>query len=357
MVKTMTLNVASLVEPIAAEAPTGADPALHDGAYLALQQAIKGRVDYKSVGNDEVRIYHPPDWQAIYDQALDCASRTRDLRVCIMLMRAAASREGPAGLCAGIELLRETIDRFWDDLHPALDTESSDPGEQAFRRVTVLAELADRSGILRDLRDMPILEARGIGRFGLRAIHLAQGREAPSPGETVPEAGLIQGALDSDQGIADTRAALVAARQALAGLDQDLRGRLGNDAPDLAPLGRTLDEMAGALGATNAASNGSNGAAPATAPPGKGTAGDGAASGARPAIPDELTDRDQVLVALDKLLTYYQRHEPASPIPLLLKRVKRLVPMDFLDLMEDLAPGAVKQLKEIGGIGGKKTDD
>ena len=41
---------------------------------------------------------------------------------------------------------------------------------------------------------------------------------------------------------------------------------------------------------------------------------------------------------------------------MLLKRARRLVPMDFLDLMEDLAPAAVKQLKEIGGIG-KKTDD
>jgi hypothetical protein len=30
--------------------------------------------------------------------------------------------------------------------------------------------------------------------------------------------------------------------------------------------------------------------------------------------------------------------------------------MDFLDLMEDLAPAAVKQIKEIGGIS-KKTDD
>jgi type VI secretion system protein ImpA len=71
-------------------------------------------------------------------------------------------------------------------------------------------------------------------------------------------------------------------------------------------------------------------------------------------LPDELNSREQVLAALDKILSYYERREPASPIPLLLRRVKRLVPMDFLDLMDDLAPSAVKQLKEIGGIG-KKT--
>jgi type VI secretion system protein ImpA len=347
----MALSVASLVEPIAGDAPTGRDPATHDGVYQALQHAIKGRVEYKVIGKDEVRVFHPPDWRAVYDQALDCASRTRDLRVCIMLTRAAASNDGPAGVTAGLELLRETCARFWDELHPALDSDASDPSEQAFRRVTALNELADRSGLLRDLRDMPILEARGIGRYGLRAIHLAQGKEAPAPGEEAPEAGLIQGALDNDPGIADTRAAIVASRQALGSLDQELRGRLGADAPDLAPLGRTLDEMTLALGAGTITGSVQPGAAPIAAP-----VGGRAAPRAEPAAAGELASREQVIAALDRILCYYEQHEPASPIPLLLKRARRLVPMDFLDLMEDLAPAAVKQLKEIGGIG-KKTED
>ena len=98
----------------------------------------------------------------------------RNLEAADRLTRAAAANDGPGGLTAGLELLRETCARFWDELHPVLDRESDDPSEQAFRRVTALNELADRTGLLRDLRDMPILEARGIGRFGLRAIHLAQ---------------------------------------------------------------------------------------------------------------------------------------------------------------------------------------
>jgi len=355
----MGLNVASLIEPVADDAPTGQDPALHDGVYQTLQQAIKGRVEYKVVGSDEVRIFHPPDWRAVYEQALECASRTRDLRVCIMLTRAAAANHGPAGLASGLELLRETCARFWDQLHPALDTETDDRAEQAFRRITALNELVDRSGLLRDLRDMPILEARGIGRFGLRAIHLAQGKETPAPGEEVPVAGIVQAALENDTGIADTRAAIVAARQALGGLDQELRARLGADAPDLAPLGRTLDEMALALGASTQASPAVASAAPAPQPAAAAAAAPQPAPGApaQPALPDELNSREQVIAALDKILSYYERREPASPIPLLLRRVKRLVPMDFLDLMEDLAPSAVKQLKEIGGIGKKTSSE
>jgi type VI secretion system protein ImpA len=324
---------------------------MHDGVYQALQQAIKGRVEYKVVGKDEVRVFHPPDWREVYDQALDCAGRTRDLRVCIMLTRAAASNDGPAGLTAGLELLRETCARFWEELHPALDSDGSDPSEQAFRRITALNELTDRSGLLHDLRDMPILEARGIGRYGLRAIHLAQGKETPAPGDEVPEPGLIQGALDNDSGIADTRAAIVASRQALASLDQELRSRLGTEAPDLTPLGRTLDEMGLALGAGTAAASDQSVPAPTPA-----AAGGGAVPRAEPAAANGLSSREQVIAALDQVLRYYDQYEPASPIPLLLKRAKRLVPMDFLDLMEDLAPAAVKQLKEIGGIS-KKTED
>ena len=351
MVGTMALDIASLIEPVAEGDPTGQDPALHDGVYQALQQAIKGRAEYKVVGNDEVRVYHPPDWQAIYDQALDCASRTRDLRLCIILLRAAASVDGLAGLSAGMALLRETIARFWDDIHPALDTDSSDPRDQVFRRATVLGELADRNGLLRDLRNIPILDARGFGRYGLRAIQLAQGKVAPDPGEEVPEAGQIRGALDHDPGIADTQAAIASARQALGSLDQELRQRLDEDAPDLSAVGRVLDEMAAALGAGTVAAPAPSGAAPVLP-----AASDAAAPRPVSATPDELNSREQVIAALDKILAYYAQREPASPIPLLLKRVKRLVPMDFLDLMEDLAPAAVKQLKEIGGIS-KKTEE
>jgi type VI secretion system protein ImpA len=77
---------------------------------------------------------------------------------------------------------------------------------------------------------------------------------------------------------------------------------------------------------------------------------------AEPAGVNGVSSREQVIAALDQILAYYDQHEPASPIPLLIKRAKRLVPMDFLDLMEDLAPSAVKQLKEIGGIS-KKSED
>jgi type VI secretion system protein ImpA len=47
--------------------------------------------------------------------------------------------------------------------------------------------------------------------------------------------------------------------------------------------------------------------------------------------------------ALDKISSYFERHEPSSPIPLLIERCKRLVSMNFLEIMGDLAPDGLKQ--------------
>jgi type VI secretion system protein ImpA len=64
----------------------------------------------------------------------------------------------------------------------------------------------------------------------------------------------------------------------------------------------------------------------------------------------EIESREDVIRVLDKCCDYYKRYEPSSPIPLLLQRAKRLVSKDFLELVQDLAPGGVSEVKSIGGL-------
>ena len=55
----------------------------------------------------------------------------------------------------------------------------------------------------------------------------------------------------------------------------------------------------------------------------------------------ELQSREDVMRILDKLCEYYARVEPSSPVPLLLLRAKKLVPMNFMEIVKDLIPDAV----------------
>jgi type VI secretion system protein ImpA len=54
-------------------------------------------------------------------------------------------------------------------------------------------------------------------------------------------------------------------------------------------------------------------------------------------------------------MDYYARHEPSSPLPILLKRAKRLVGADFMEIINDLAPSGVDNVKLIGGVTEEET--
>jgi type VI secretion system protein ImpA len=77
------------------------------------------------------------------------------------------------------------------------------------------------------------------------------------------------------------------------------------------------------------------------------------ADGARmAAATNELATRGDVIAALDRLCDYYARHEPSSPVPLLLKRARGMVHKSFVDLLTELAPDGLAQLTQVVGTAG-----
>ena len=70
-------------------------------------------------------------------------------------------------------------------------------------------------------------------------------------------------------------------------------------------------------------------------------------------MPDRLSTRAEVMTCLDRIIEFYDRTEPASPVPYLARRMRRMVPMDFLELMEDLAPSGLKEFRSLAGLSEK----
>jgi type VI secretion system protein ImpA len=64
----------------------------------------------------------------------------------------------------------------------------------------------------------------------------------------------------------------------------------------------------------------------------------------------ELSTRQDVVQQLERICEYYDRHEPSSPIPLLLRRAKRLVSQNFLTIIRDLTPSGLMEAEAIGGV-------
>ena len=61
-----------------------------------------------------------------------------------------------------------------------------------------------------------------------------------------------------------------------------------------------------------------------------------------------IKSRQDAIRALDAVAEFFRRNEPSSPIPLFCERAKRLVSKNFLEVLADVAPDAVR------GAGGRR---
>ena len=63
-----------------------------------------------------------------------------------------------------------------------------------------------------------------------------------------------------------------------------------------------------------------------------------------------IRSRRDVVLLLDKICEFLDRTEPSNPAPLLLQRAKRLMEMNFIDLLKELAPDGLPQARNVTGV-------
>ena len=81
-----------------------------------------------------------------------------------------------------------------------------------------------------------------------------------------------------------------------------------------------------------------------------GSNGEAGASGGRAAArftSGTPRSRDDVTAAIDAIIRYYTENEPTSPVPLILQRIRRWVHKDFMELMNEIAPNGVDEVRKL----------
>ena len=58
---------------------------------------------------------------------------------------------------------------------------------------------------------------------------------------------------------------------------------------------------------------------------------------------------------LEKICEFIEKTEPANPAPLFIRRGQRLMTKNFVEIMQELAPDSLNQIKQITGLEPKKT--
>ncbi|MCX7888218.1 MAG: type VI secretion system protein TssA [Rhodobacteraceae bacterium] len=335
------------------------------------------------------------DWSSILDQCAALAASGRDLRLLVIVVRALAGTNGLAGLAEGLGLLRETVVRFWDSVHPELRPAPT-KGEAAMRRINAIRQIENAdNGLLCDLSYGVLMSARMFGQatgsdLSRASIGWATAEAEGPSGLGEKERAAAQEAYNQMvarvTGICRATAAerpedyaavldgAGAALHALASLEAALDAQVAENgvgvkfdrlAKFLTRIEATLKAHRPAEAGAPAAAAEAAPAAPAAAPPEasmNGTAqaappaapaaafAAAAAPAAPAAFPPRITSRDEVIRCLDLIIDFYERTEPSSPIPHLAQRMRKMVPMNFMQLMEEIAPSGMKEFRSIAGV-------
>ena len=331
-------DVDQLIAPVSDESPSG-DNLEYEPEFGELERAAQGKAEQQM--GDEVVEAEPADWRSVVKQSEELLGRSKDLRLAVYLTRGGLNVHGPQGLADGIAVVRGLLESQWDTVHPQLDEEDND--DPTFR-VNSVMQLSDTAGMLHELLLMPIVSSKAVGRFGLRDVRVAAGDLQPlDDSAQVPDPALINAAFmdcDLDELQADA-AAIDAVIEDLGKCEAIFAEKIGAaNSPDIDGLVKEVKEIRKSY--AEALLSRGIGVEQADAEDG------GSAAPAR--ISGEVNSREDVTLLIGKICTFYERNEPSSPIPILLQRVNRLVSMDYLEIMAELTPDAVKQAKALAGM-------
>ena len=303
----------TLLQPVSDDAPAGPDLS-YDPAREMIEQAF-------ATPPDEV------DWDATVRAIVGQMAETRDLWLAVYLARAGARAGRLDVVRDGLELLAGYLERFWDSAHPAIEDYGIEGRRGACESLVRIGEF------LAPLRRVPLVDHPRLGSFsgGDFERFAAEGPAADGYGQF--RAALADTPLDR---IDEEREQLEQVRAAILRADRVLSERseaVGQTGTNFAATYDTIDSVLDAM-------------RPFAAQPAPIDAGDigtnpPANSVASPATaPGRIASRDDVARAIDSIIDYYGRAEPSSPIPIALVRIKGWIAMDFVSILDDIAPGS-----------------
>ncbi|MCQ2914180.1 MAG: type VI secretion system protein TssA [Alphaproteobacteria bacterium] len=318
----------------------------YDALYLDLENLVKHDED------------NAPDWRKLKKNCLELWKKTRDLRVASYLCVAETLINGFEGLANGLDLIHWLINECWEDLYPRLDPDDdNDPLE----RINILSLLSPEPGAFDDavmlpskirlfklmpnlkytLRDVMILNGEIDGEldFDMNLVN-AEIRSQPH-GALKNQLDLINKIIDTLKLIENTIEEKIAGKYPL---------KMETLNKDIMRIKRLLDSQISLSDGEEINENEVQSM----------DASDDSAKVEQISSVQmnnisnianaKIKTRADALLLLRKSMEYFQSEEPTSPVPYLLQRAMRVAEMNFMDLLQDIAPDALSRGRDVLGV-------
>lgn len=338
------MDVSKLLEPHGDDEPSG-ENLEYDPAFVELELAAQPGEERQE--GDKIIEAEDPEYAEVIKLAEAILERSHDIRAAVFYAEAALHTMGLPGFAEAVAYVRGCLETHWDSCHPELD---EDDDNDPTMRINAVKGLSGADTVLRGLRRAPLTESKMFGAMNMRMIDIAEGNiPAPAGMTDVPDGPAIHAAFqDTDpEVLSGFLAAATAAQDDLKAIDEIFIDKTPGQGPDLEEVQKSLGQIVRRL-AENVAGEAAEEALDAES----GDAGEAAAAGGGGGARGvgAINSPNDVANALDRIISYYQRVEPSSPLPILLERAKKLVGADFLTIIDELASHGRDQVNTVGGI-------
>jgi type VI secretion system protein ImpA len=330
-----------ILTPLAGSNPCGVDL-----EYDTRFQALKDLVEAGTEDN-------PTDWNKVRKQCLELLKECRSIELLVLLMVSLVAAEGFQGLQDGLRLLAKSIEGFWDSIYPELDMEEPEPDRYEIR-LNAIAQLGEKPGKLGDklsyvekvLRaSLSLTNSRiAVCFWPIWESELTATDDPADLNSAMSHIG--QMSVEDKQAIAGSVGQSIGHLKSLSDFLMKKTGLAYNGPFDECLL-PTLEQIAGVfdqgkqIQAQGEGDSIPNGGSPAmnqsvSAPP--------------PPPPGTISSREDVKEALGKIIDYYKKNEPSSPVPYIAMRTQELVDSDFMDVIRNLSKESEQQFKKVLNI-------
>jgi type VI secretion system protein ImpA len=332
------------------DAPSG-ENLEYDFDFMQLQIAAQPGEERQA--GAEILAAEDPDFRDVEAKALAVLERSHDLRAAVILAASVLHTRGMAGFAEAVAYVRGCLEGHWDTCHPQLD---ADDDNDPTMRINAVHGLAGEDTVLRGLRRTALTNSRTFGKLNLRDLQMASGEVPPPEGQDAPyDKGTVSAAFadTGEDAVGETLAAIRSAVADVKAIEAIFSDQTPGYGPDLDDLKKMLAQMTRHVaehvsGDAPTEDEEVGGDAPAAPAPRRSGGG---------AMPGSIETAQDARNALDKVIDYFNRFEPSSPVPIILERAKRLVGADFMTIMKDMAPAGLDSVMMIGGITADDDDE
>lgn len=326
------MDVEACLEPVSDDDPVG--PESYDLPERDQVQSILDRDSAEVAANE---------WPGVVAKLEGMAGQTRDMWVAVRLMEAGGRAGDLRTVDEGGQLLAGLVERFWDEAHPKLE-------DYDFAgRANLCSSLTAYRDFLNPLKRITLIDSR-LGRFtGEDLERFAQ------EGDGADDYGLFRAATEQlrqngelETVVEATIERLDSIADALRRTDEVMTANSGAEtSTNFQPTYQAIEQLRRLLvpfsGTAETAAEAEDGGGVEVSQGGGAVAP--ASAGGR--IGGRVETRDDVVKALDAIADYYRLREPTSPVPVILRRARQWVTMDFMAVLADLVPGSVEDARNV----------